>query len=42
MSHTLDIAQGHKACGIVAFLPITFGLDVRACGCPASPTDQIW
>jgi hypothetical protein len=38
MSHTVDIAASHKARGIVAFLPIAFGLDVRACGCPASPT----
>jgi hypothetical protein len=34
MSHTVDIAQGHKTRGIVAFLPISFGLEVRACGCP--------
>ena len=28
MSHRADIAQGHKACGIVAFLPVAFGLGV--------------
>ena len=26
MSHTVDIAHSHKARGIVAFLPIAFGL----------------
>ena len=28
MSHTVDIAHSHKARGIVAFLPISFGLGV--------------
>ncbi len=28
MSHTVDIAQGHNTRGIVAFLPISFGLGV--------------
>lgn len=28
MSHTVDVAQGHKTHGIVAFLPIVFGLGV--------------
>ena len=28
MSHTVDIAHTHKTCGIVAFLPISFGLRV--------------
>jgi len=44
MSHTVDIAHGHKTRGIVAFLPISFGQGVRACGCPhslAPPTYQI-
>jgi hypothetical protein len=44
MSHTVDIAQGHKTRGIVAFLPISFGLGVRMYGCPQPRLliDQIW
>ena len=34
MSHTVGIAQGHNTRGIVAYLPIAFGLAVRACRCP--------
>ncbi len=34
MSLTVGIVQGHNTRGIVAFLPIAFGLAVRACGCP--------
>ena len=28
MSHTVDVAQGHKSRGVVAFIPIAFGLGV--------------
>ena len=28
MSHTVDVAQGHKSRGVVAFIPIVFGLGV--------------
>jgi hypothetical protein len=31
MSHTVDVAQGHKSRGVVAFIPIAFGLDVSIC-----------
>ena len=40
MSHTAVIAQGQKTRGIVAFLPIVFGLAVRRGECPASPTHR--
>ena len=35
MSHASDVAQGHKARGIAAFLPIAFCLNVTMWG-PAS------
>jgi hypothetical protein len=28
MGHTVDVAQGHKSRGVVAFIPIVFGLGV--------------
>ena len=30
MSHTVDVVDSHKTRGIVAFLPIVFGLGVNA------------
>jgi hypothetical protein len=28
MSHTVDVAQGHKSRGVVAYIPIAFDLGV--------------
>ena len=36
MSHTVDIAPGHKTRGLVVFLLIASDLGVRAGGCPHS------